>query len=416
MSGVTHLLRQSITIFVNEFRLQYRDGHVLISSLLFPLLLYPVIFWLASEMTLVGQGSLEKLRPRIGVEEAVSGAQLVRRLSAEREVAIYPVRDGEAALTNGDIDALLQFEPRDENTERVEPPTILYDESRPRSRHAQGELQSWLDEVRRGAVEAAVIEQGGTRAAVVVFGYDTEDVATPTQISGFFLGFVLPITMVGMTCMGAFYPAIDVLVGERERKTLETIMTSGADRLAVVIGKYLAVVAAAMIAASLNLGSMLLTAFQFFRSHLADSGMSVSVPGLAVPVLLLGSLLLAGLVGAVLILLCSLGRSFREGQGLAAPFYMIAIVPAMVANTQGMRLSINTATIPIMNLALMMRGSLQGTLEPAPFLVTVIWTLILIGLLLWFASWLFRQEEVMIGHVHGSLLRYVGQKLKGRSA
>jgi ABC-type transport system involved in cytochrome c biogenesis permease component len=37
--------RDVVVVFVNEIRVQFRDGHVLLSTLLLPLLLYPLVFW-----------------------------------------------------------------------------------------------------------------------------------------------------------------------------------------------------------------------------------------------------------------------------------------------------------------------------------------------------------------------------------
>jgi len=291
--------------------------------------------------------------------------------------------------------------------------TLFYDESRPRSARTRQHLDGWVSNAESRALQAAFEAQGASREAAVVFATDYKNVATPKQMGGFLLGLLLPITIVAMTSMGAFYPAIDVLVGERERKTFESLLSSGANRMAVVTGKYLTVVLAAFVAGSLNLGSMLLTALQFLRSvsDLPEGGLSI--PFIAVPVMLLGALLLGALLGAAMMLLASLARSFKEGQSLVTPFYTIAILPAMLTAFPGFRLSWDTALVPVMNVALMMRGGLHGTLPLGPSLLAIGWNLALTAALLVFAAWLFRQEDVLVSEGGGSLSRYLRGRVRG---
>lgn len=417
-SASGRFLQQTLAVLANEMRIQFRDGHVLISTLLLPLLLYPLIFWAMGEFISVGRGRLENTPPRIGVAPAHSREPLVRHIAGEEDALICPTEDGSAAISTGDVDAYLRF---DDETRSPEDPkagapprmTLLYDASRPRSARTNDELGGWVANAESRALQTAFQAHGAPREAAIVFATEYENVATPKQMGGFLLGLLLPITIVAMTSMGAFYPAIDVLVGERERKTFESLLSSGASRMAVITGKYLTVVMAATVAGSLNLGSMLLTALNFLRSvgDLPEGG--ISIPFIAVPVMLLGALLLGAFLGAAMMLLASLARSFKEGQSLVTPFYTIAILPAMLTAFPGFRLSWDTALVPVMNIALMMRAGLHGSLPVGPALLSIGWNLLLTAALLSFAAWLFRQEDVLVNESGGSLTRYLRERFRG---
>ncbi|MFN0150927.1 MAG: ABC transporter permease [bacterium] len=403
-------LRQAFAVYVNEMRVQFRDGHVLISTLLLPLLLYPLIFWAMGEFITVGRGRLAHSPSRVGVAPSASREPLIRHIAGEEDALVCPVAEGALAIESGEIDAFLEFETRAEGDAEAglgRRATLLYDASRSRSRRVQENLAGWIANAETRVLEGALAERGVAREAAILFAVDYKNVATPKQMGGFLLGLLLPITVVAMTSMGAFYPAIDVLVGERERKTFESLLSSGADRMAIIAGKYLTVVTAAFAAGSLNLGSMLLTALQFLRSvsNLPEGGMSV--PFVAIPVMLLGSLLLGAFLGAAMILLASLARSFKEGQSLVTPFYTIAILPAMLTAFPGFRLDWQTAFVPVMNIALMMRGGLHGNLPLGPVAISIAWNLLLTAGLLAFAAWLFRQEDVLVAEGGGSLTRYL---------
>jgi ABC-type Na+ efflux pump permease subunit len=159
---------------------------------------------------------------------------------------------------------------------------------------------------------------------------------------------------------------------------------------------------------------MMLTALQFLRSVGDLPSGEIGIPGAAVPIMLAGALLLGALLGAAMILLASFARSFKEGQSLVTPFYTMAILPAMLTAFPGFHLTWKTALVPVMNIALLMRGGLQGRLPVAPALLTVVWNLALIAALVVFAAWLFRQEDVLVGDRGGSLSRYLRDRLRSR--
>src|SRR5206468_5173560 len=88
------------------------------------------------------------------------------------------------------------------------------------------------------------------------------DVATQEEAGGSLWARLFPFLLVMMSLTGAFYPAVDLCAGEKERGTMETLLISPASRAEIVVGKFLTVVLASMATALLNLASMGLTGIQ----------------------------------------------------------------------------------------------------------------------------------------------------------
>ncbi len=88
------------------------------------------------------------------------------------------------------------------------------------------------------------------------------DIATDSEVGGSVWSRLFPFLLVMMSLTGAFYPAIDLCAGEKERGTMETLLISPASRAEIVMGKFLTVVLASMMTALLNLVSMGLTGIQ----------------------------------------------------------------------------------------------------------------------------------------------------------
>ena len=70
---------------------------------------------------------------------------------------------------------------------------------------------------------------------------------------------ILPFLLLIWALTGAFYPAVDVCAGEKERGTLETLLSSPAERIEIVWGKLLTVMLFSMMTSGLNLVSMGIT-------------------------------------------------------------------------------------------------------------------------------------------------------------
>ena len=89
-----------------------------------------------------------------------------------------------------------------------------------------------------------------------------EDVATAREVGGSVWARLFPFLLVMMSLTGAFYPAVDICAGEKERGTMETLLISPASRTEIVAGKFLTVMLASVMTAMLNLVSMGLTGLQ----------------------------------------------------------------------------------------------------------------------------------------------------------
>ena len=88
------------------------------------------------------------------------------------------------------------------------------------------------------------------------------DVATAREAGSVLWSRLFPFLLVMMSLTGAFYPAIDLCAGEKERGTMETLLISPASRTEIVLGKFLTVMLASVTTAVLNLLSMGLTGIQ----------------------------------------------------------------------------------------------------------------------------------------------------------
>jgi ABC-2 type transport system permease protein/sodium transport system permease protein len=213
------------------------------------------------------------------------------------------------------------------------------------------------------------------------------------------LAVFVPLVLILMTMTGAVYPAIDLTAGERERGTLEVLIAAPVPRVSLLFGKYVAVMAVAVLTALVNLGSMTVS--------LLVSGFAAKVFGpaglRAVTLLEIFGLVLlfAAFFSALLLVLTSFARSFKEAQAYLIPLMVVSLGPGVAGLLPGLSLSGPLAVVPLLNIVLLTRDLLEGHADPVNAVVVVVVTAAYALLALWVAAQVFGAEGVLYGETGG---------------
>jgi sodium transport system permease protein len=203
------------------------------------------------------------------------------------------------------------------------------------------------------------------------------------------------------------------MAGERERNTWETLMSTAANRLSIIAAKYLYVVSLGGLAGVLNLLAVLITFKPILAPLFENAGQTLetTLPLSAIPILGVAAVLLAGFVAAGMMIFASFARTFREGQAMITPFYMLILLPAVFLQVPGLKLSTTLALFPVLNVTLMVREAIAGTFHWGPITITLLSSLAAICLCLRLAASILRFEDIVIGSYNGSLGRFVKERL-----
>jgi ABC-2 type transport system permease protein/sodium transport system permease protein len=204
---------------------------------------------------------------------------------------------------------------------------------------------------------------------------------------------LVPLILILMTITGAVYPAIDLTAGERERGTLEILVAAPIPRLGLLVAKYLAVLTVALLTALVNLAMMTATVL------IAGLGpLLFGAEGLSPLVLMevLGLLLLfATFFSAVLLTLTSFARSFKEAQAYLIPLMVISIAPGLLSLVPDLRLTGGLAIAPLVNIVLLGRELLEHRADAGMAAVVVVSTLLYALAALGVAAQFFAAEAVL---------------------
>lgn len=381
---------QVLLLYTRELRTAFREPNLVVNSLLIPLILYPLLLWMAlSGLTFV-QGQTQGYSTRLLVRGSLPTEHRRFLLDLDRHPAIQRLSpdspeasDPHQALQDGRLDAILTLHPHPSQPNPFSA-HLDFNASRVRSVTARDHLQQLLDQYRLRWLAQTATQLGVPPSQWQGFDVTDHNVASQRQMGGFILGLTLPAFFIIAIAVGCFHPAIDTIAGERERGTWETLMSTAAHRPSLAAAKFLYVATFGGLAGLLNLAALALTLRPVLAPLLADGDHAIhfSPPLAAWPVAALAALLMAAFVAAGMLALALFARTFTEGQSLLTPFFLILVVPTLFLQTPGISFSPTLACVPVVNVGLMLRSAFAGSYPPLPIALTSLVTSLLVVLIL----------------------------------
>ena len=209
----------------------------------------------------------------------------------------------------------------------------------------------------------------------------------------FSLASLVPLVLVLMTITGAVYPAIDLTAGERERGTLEMLMAAPIPRTGILMSKFIAVMTVAVMTAMLNLVGMAATFWTFqLDQFLPGDGAFTVVTIVKILALLI---LFAAFFSALLLAVTSYAKSFKEAQAYLVPIILLSLGPGLMAMFPGLKLSGVLAITPMMNILLLARDVIEQTVVPSAAVIAIGSTFLYAAVAIWVAARTFGSSAML---------------------
>lgn len=365
-----------ITVYLKELKDSLRDRRTLISMVVVPTLLMPVIMFSAgtvvskvvkkaqdeaTTMVVVGgadsPGVIAAIKADKKFKVVESDADFKKMISEKRVRLAVEIPEGfEAALKTGEPKTV----------------TFYHYEGEMKSGMGVGEADRFFRTLRDKTVETRLTDRGLSADLIKPFQIKRQNVAPPEKVGGNMVGGLVPYIIIILCFTGAMYPAIDLTAGEKERGTMETLLCSPVNRVNIVIGKLLMVLTASISTIALTLVSTSVSIL-VGGAMLAGGGRGMAAKAVGggggfIPVIdpagILGVFAMIAPVAlffAALLLTISLAaKSYKEAQSYVSPLLIVVIMPAMIGMLPGVELTMKTAFIPILNVCLACKEMLSG--------------------------------------------------------
>jgi sodium transport system permease protein len=396
-------LKKITAVYKKELKDTLRDKRTILMMVLVPIVMYPVLFILMNQIQSAGLAKLELEKSRIAIKSAAP-VYLDSLLKNDDKLFMVCSEDPMADLKNGSIQGIVDIKTMTIEKSSAIPDSILiyYDGAVERSQMANSRTTKLVEQYKRQSQKDNVSQAGLDTAILEPFGWRSGNIAPPSRMGGRILGFLIPLFLVITILMGAMYPAIDLTAGEKERGTLETILTAPVAKMDLFMGKYLTVSTIAIITGILNLVSMMMTfGLGFIQLGVISGKMDFSLSPLTLVLILFMIIPLALFIGAVLLSVSLFARSFKDAQNIITPVYLALMMPTFIALSPGIQLNGFLALVPVANITLLFKDLLLNTFSAENIFLVFLSNCVFALLGIMTVSRLFGSEQVLMAEGKG---------------
>ena len=315
-----------------------RDWRTIVALILVPLMLFPLLF---IAFPLVMQNEAQELQ-ELDVDILIQSNYIdedfllglnqsnisitIQSLPIGLESLSEPLEDS-SLLRSYEYDAILRLEQRNDTWFY----SVLFLSTSEQSTEARNRvldvLNTWETNETIERIEAGGLDADSTLNPLRWDGVISDaDVATKGEQAGMLLSLFIPFVLALWTASAAVQPAIDMTVGERERGTLESLLSLPLSRSELLMGKWLAVVTITGVGVALQVAGLL-----FGIAFLAED--LVNVPSISIGSVLLLTLavgLYGTMIVALYLALAMRSKSVKEAGTVLTPITLAMIVPILL--------------------------------------------------------------------------------------
>lgn len=406
-------LKYISTIWKKELRDTVRDRRTLISMILVPMVMMPLItigmFRLMQEQAKRQESQIVK----VVLEGEKNSEQLATAIRRSEKLEILTIEsDPKEAVEREEIDgAIIIPEGFGESIANQAPASVLFFSKSTNLNAANAfaaasaAISDFNANLLSGRFEQQEIDPAVLSGAVLV----QEDVATQKELGGFLLGLLIPLFIVMWAIVGGQYTAIDVSAGEKERKTLEALLLTPAKRIDIVAGKFLAVSTVALTSIVVAIGSLYISFLYAGDLGMMQNGganvggpapsadsMSFAIEPQVAIILFVVSLFLVLMFSAFILSISIYAKSFKEAQSYIGPAYIAVVLPITFVNAvPGFEPSLAYFAVPAVNAILLFKEVLMGVYNTEHIFLTLGSLIVYSAAAIFIATKIYSKESVL---------------------
>lgn len=387
-------------VLKKELRDIFRDKRTWIASVLIPVLIFPLMFFLMG----IGQNKMERSLEKdipVAIEADDPSVELIDYMNHAEGIKILTVDDSYASLLTGEVKVIVVIEPGFQEKIHGQIPAgvkLIYDEISTESSMAssivENVIRSYSEVVRLERLSALGINPEVlqptliTREAYVPEGQESKGDSLVLMMMTFFLPYLLMLYPV----IGGMPAAIDLGAGEKERLSLEPLLSTGADRMSILVGKYLTI----LIASVIGVVTSLIGIFAAARISPTMIPLGVKISPMAVLILVGISLMIAMMLSGLMLSISVFAKSYKEAGTYLSPVTLVLMVPTFLTMFIDIkRIPTGLFFVPLLNSVLLMKQVLVDIINPTHIIITFGISFMLVALSLLFTKYMFSKESVI---------------------
>jgi len=394
-------MKTAFIIFKKELLDTLRDRRTLISMIVIPLLIFPLLIGISSRFIISHVQTAQEKNLRIGLQTSGNAEEFKSMLLQANKVQVMEnltAESGRSLIESDSLEAFIAFaRDFDEQVEKLHSGNVtLYYKSTEKNDIEKQRVLEILKEYEMKLRINRFKKLNIDESTINPMKINEWNLASMKERIAEVVGGLLPYLIIIFCFMGTMYPAIDLAAGEKERGTLETILTSPANRMQILLGKFCVVLLIGIAAAIVSMIGVYVGIIQMKEIPSELLKTILGILQFRSIILLLSMLLpLTVFFAAVLLSLSFYAKSFKEAQSIISPMMIIIIVPAFIGLMPGMTLNTITALIPVLNVSLATKAIIAESASTLLLAEVYLSSIFIAGISLYICTKIFDRESTI---------------------
>ena len=390
-------MKNNVTLIVLKKELLdiFRDKKTLIIGILIPIIIFPVIFGVMGRSMDNTTKSVEN-NLKIAIKDD-GNSSLSKFIKSQKNIKVVDSSNIDEDVKNGKIYVGMEIPKdfdKDIQQEKDINVNITYDNVSQQSSEAMNIINSYIDQYSKVVVKTRLDKRNINTNILTPVTIQSKTSAKEKDSQGkMVISLMLPLLLIIYSVSGPIAPATDLGAGEKERGTLEPLLTTQAGRLSLLWGKFLAITIMGAITTAASLTGLFIAMSQ---KNGIFSGVTVQFPLKAILLIALVSVLITMVFGALELAISIYARSFKEAQTYLSPLMIVAFIPAYGTYMLDAK-SIDPMYfhIPLANASCLIKELVSGIYNVQHMFITFGWIAVYVLASILFARYMFSREDVI---------------------
>lgn len=384
------------TVLKKELLDMFRDKKTIIMSILIPILILPILSFVIGMAT---NDSQKKVQDNLKVAIVDKGNSNFKSfLKSQKNIKITKSTNIKQDVKDGKILAAVTIpQGFDENINKDmnENITLTYDNSSSDGTQASEILNSYIEKYSKNIVSKRLEKRNIDSKILNPINVVQDTIEKKESGMGMFmLNIALPLLLVLSSVGNTVAPSLDLGVGEKERGTLEPLLTTKANRMSLLWGKFLAITIMGLIVSLANLAGLIVAINQ--TNGIFQNAKDVNIGIGTIVLIMILPIMLTMVFGALGLSISIYAKSSKEAQTYLSPISIVAMILVYATMMKdGKSIETYFFNIPIANASCLMKEFLVGIHNYTHIGITFGWMLLYVIASILFARYMFSKESVI---------------------
>ena len=372
-------------ILKKELREVFRDKKSLAMMLIIPIFIPLIMLGMSALFDMQTNKDIEEYN-KIGFAYDLSDAE--KQIAEQMNIEVINGTEDElkTKYENGEINLYV--------TKNANTYTINNDNS-DNSSYAKGLMEEYFNAYKQYLQQDYLQNQGVNPDTVFNIITVEENVFEEDNYFGNYIKNYAFLFIIMAITVSATYPATDTTAGEKERGTLETLLTFPIKSRDIIVGKFLSVSISSIVTGLISFALAIVALFISKDMFTIYEGVDImySMPSIifAIVVIIAYSFFISGLC----ISIASTSKTFKEAQSALTPLTFISFFPSFIVFMVGVQTTPILSLIPFLNYTMIFTDIAAGNINLVNIALMAVSTIVYIALIFTYIIKQYKSEKVL---------------------